>query len=195
MPKVKVCYIDDDCDTYLSSYLSGLEEFDYSEIYVDINDTFETILSKIENAKCQIAILDSKLYKDHNVKQKITGQELELLLAERYPYIFTVIISQNEDIARLNYFGKYKSSPLVDNSKKSKEHYDKNLKMILDFAKNKISRAHICYDQELSKDGSIDKMTLENIESLLSGNERVNLTKKDIDDIVELLGKLKEYEN
>lgn len=195
MDKIKICYIDDDCDTYLSAYLIDLKEYDYEEISITSGDTFDSVISTISKKHCKIAILDSKLYKDSSVVHKMTGQELELLLAEKLPYIFTIIISQNDDIAKLNYFEKYKSSPLIDNIIESKKHYDKILSPILFFAKNKINRARICYEQELSKEDHVDKMTLENIESLLNGLERVSLSKEDIDEIVNILGELKDYED
>lgn len=189
----KIGYVDNDIDTYLSSFLSNLADFEYEDIKVTCDDTFETIIQKIIEYNCNIVILDSKLYNDSNVKTKITGQELELVLANRLPYIFSVVISQNEDVNQLNYLKKYTSSNCRNNYEKSNEYYQNHLLPILKFAKNKTERFLICFKNELSKEDGFDKMRLENIEALLKGENKVDLTKADIDKIVELLGEIKEY--
>lgn len=197
MDKIKICYIDDEQDIYLSNYLADLKDFEYEDIIIKPDDTIEDALKKIADKNCNIAILDSKLYKDSNAKQKLTGQEIELLLANRLPYIFSIVISQNDDVNGLNYVGKYKSNQktLSDAYEESEKCYNDTLLPIIQFASKKINRNKYCFRNELYNKTGIDKMKLQNIESLLDGEERVELTKKDIDEIIKLVGEIQKHES
>lgn len=197
MDKTKICYVDNDIDNYLSNYLSEIclhYDFDYEDIQVFPEDSYNDIVKKIIERKCQIAILDSKLYNDANAKQKITGQELELVLADQLPFLFPVVISQNDDVNNYNYIPKYKSRRGADNKNNSIAYYNEHLLPLLVFAKNKYKRNQDCFAMELSKNNSIDSVLLENVKSLLEGKGKIELTKEDIDQIVIKLGEIQKYE-
>lgn len=195
--RIKICYVDDEHDNYLSSFLSNIDWCEYSDINVDENDDFESLLNKISLSQCNIVLLDSKLYKESNASSKITGQELELLLADKLPFMFSIVVSQNEDTNKLNYIMKYKTTkkPGANYFDESKEYYNRTLLPILIFAKNKINRGRDSFTNELEKEDTIDKLMLENIKDIINVKNRISITKEDVDKIVKALGQISDYED
>ena len=84
MEKIKLIYVDDKIDLYVSRYLlnnSDILNYDYEEITYRNEFTYENFLEKENFQKSDIIILDSMLFENNNSKNnKITGEELGVII-------------------------------------------------------------------------------------------------------------------
>lgn len=84
MEKIKLIYVDDKIDLYVSRYLlnnSDILNYDYEEITYSNEFTYENFLEKENFQKSDIIILDSMLFENNNSKNnKITGEELGVII-------------------------------------------------------------------------------------------------------------------
>lgn len=186
--KTIVGYIDDNKDNNLNKYLERRYD-NYVFIQVDANDTIKTLIDKILDKKCQIVVLDSKLYTDSgNFMEKITGQNLEVILTSFYPFISSIVISQEEDVKGLNYIKKYQGN--VTNNKEVEKYYNDNLNAILKEYENKQTRLRLTNENETQKAEKIDKFFKDSIEEEINNLPSYDISKKDIDRLIEKIGEL-----
>ena len=186
--KTIVGYIDDNKDNNLNKYLERRYD-NYVFIQVDANDTIKTLINKILDKKCQIVVLDSKLYTDSgNFAEKITGQNLEVILTSFYPFISSIVISQEEDVKGLNYIKKYQGN--ATNNKEVEKYYNDNLNAILKEYENKQTRLRLTNENETQKAEKIDKFFKDSIEEEINNLPSYDISKKDIDRLIEKIGEL-----
>ncbi|MBP5467927.1 MAG: hypothetical protein J6Z11_01630, partial [Candidatus Riflebacteria bacterium] len=160
---VIVGYVDDDIDFNLLSYLAKKYGGRVCSIKVESNDTLDSVLKKIVENECNIVLLDSKLYKDSgSFVEKITGQNLEVVLASLFPYIYSLVISQEKDDKGLNYIEKYKGNS-TDNSI-VENYYKERLDSILTEYEKKQRRIVLTNRDETQKNLSIDKFLRDTID-------------------------------
>ena len=189
-----VCYLDDNYDLILSDYLSKKYKQSYCEIKVLPTYGYKDLINKIVEKNCDILIIDSLLYKNSDkVESKLTGQQLELLLMNSYPAILTIIVSQNEDLLGYNYVFKYNSR--IQRGMSETEYYDKNLGCIIDFYLNKICRMNSVNNNEIKDNEGIDTLLKEMIECELNKTPKYDLSKKDVDRLIEKFQRIEEYVN
>ena len=190
--KIVVGYVDDDIDLNLQKYLSHKFKDCFAQIKVEPQDTIQSIVDKIVDKKCNIVILDSKLYKDNgSFAEKITGQNLEVILQSVCPYISSIVISQEEDNAGLNYIEKYKGND-TDN-RVAENNYKSKLDSLLDEYCKKQNRIRITYDKETKKSGELDKALKDNIKNEIHNLPVYDIKKDDIDRLIEKIESLEVY--
>ena len=189
---VIVGYVDDDIDFNLLSYLAKKYGGRVCSIKVESNDTLDSVLKKIVENECNIVLLDSKLYKDSgSFVEKITGQNLEVVLASLFPYIYSLVISQEKDDKGLNYIEKYKGNS-TDNSI-VENYYKERLDSILTEYEKKQRRIVLTNRDETQKNLSIDKFLRDTIDGEIKRMPAYDITKEDIDKLISKIGELEKY--
>ena len=113
MEKIKLIYVDDKIDLYVSRYLlnnSDILNYDYEEITYRNEFTYENFLEKENFQKSDIIILDSMLFENNNSKNnKITGEELGVIIKKIFPFKEILIITQNQDKSEYCDLNKFNS--------------------------------------------------------------------------------------
>lgn len=113
MEKIKLIYVDDKIDLYVSRYLlnnSDILNYDYEEITYSNEFTYENFLEKENFQKSDIIILDSMLFENNNSKNnKITGEELGVIIKKIFPFKEILIITQNQDKSEYCDLNKFNS--------------------------------------------------------------------------------------
>ena len=113
MEKIKLIYVDDKIDLYVSRYLlnnSDILNYDYEEITYSHEFTYENFLEKENFQKSDIIILDSMLFENNNSKNnKITGEELGVIIKKIFPFKEILIITQNQDKSEYCDLNKFNS--------------------------------------------------------------------------------------
>ena len=114
MEKIKLIYVDDKIDLYVSRYLlnnSDILNYDYEEITYSNKFTYENFLEKENFQKSDIIILDSMLFENNNSKNnKITGEELGVIIKKIFPFKEILIITQNQDKSEYCDLNKFNSN-------------------------------------------------------------------------------------
>lgn len=114
MEKIKLIYVDDKIDLYVSRYLlnnSDILNYDYEEITYSNEFTYENFLEKENFQKSDIIILDSMLFENNNSKNnKITGEELGVIIKKIFPFKEILIITQNQDKSEYCDLNKFNSN-------------------------------------------------------------------------------------
>jgi putative type II DNA methylase protein len=120
MKKVKLIYVDDKIDLYVSRYLlknSDILNYDYEEITYNNEFTYENFLESEIVQKSDIIILDSMLFENNNSKNnKITGEELGVIIKKIFPFKEILIITQNQDKSEYCDLNKFNSKSYENNS-------------------------------------------------------------------------------
>lgn len=198
MEEIKILYVDDNHDDGLSKYLEQDYKNENSKIISDeykFNIDDDNYLTLLENKKIQesdIIIIDSKLFEDSKVQdEKITGEDLSIILQNSFCYKRFIVITQNDYSEQLGFCPKWNSMLEKD----YKIFYEKNLKPKLDKSVEEILVMHKFLDKLKAKE-SIDKILIDKMKNKMSGiYEYDNLTKKDIDDIASLFNDIKDSLN
>ena len=120
MKKVKLIYVDDKIDLYVSRYLlknSDILNYDYEEITYNNKFTYENFLENEIVQKSDIIILDSMLFENNNSNNnKITGEELGVIIKKIFPFKEILIITQNQDKSEYCDLNKFNSKSYDYNS-------------------------------------------------------------------------------
>ena len=184
-----VGYLDDNKDNNLNKYLEKKFSENYFFIQIDNTDTIKSAIQKILEKRCCVVILDSKLYTDSGkFTEKITGQNMEVVLTSFYPFISTIVISQEKDVRGLNYIKKYDGSSV--NNSDIENYYHEKLGPILQEYINKQSRLRLTYQHETSSSNSVDLFVRDSINETINNLPIYNISKQDIDKLIEMIGDL-----
>ena len=193
MEKIKLLYIDDNPDSYTESYLREIyceqQDIEYRQFHFSPQTiTYETLLndSMIKNAN--IIVIDSKLFENKDLKAKrLSGEEIKLVLRLYYPYIETIVLSQNKDEKNLGIIPKFSFKILREVEelfKDSEEHYDKVLKPELDEALKRVLISKRIMN-EISTTEDMTKVLCEKLQSTIEGhNEYSELSSEKIDEFI-----------
>lgn len=204
---IKIVYIDDRVDEGVSEYLSEIYTSqpyhdavtqriaikDYKEIPFKKDATYEKLLSNSDVREANIIIIDNYLFEERNARDKFTGKQFKLILQEVFPFIQTLVITQDQNLEGRNVVHKYDS---LKSDIESKQYYKNELEKRLDDA---ISGVLEYRDeskklaQNIKADGNL---LFERIDNSLKGiNAYEALTKQDIDTLVKAFKELKENVN
>ncbi|BDU49484.1 hypothetical protein [Haliovirga abyssi] len=197
---IKICYIDDDFDVQLSKYLvenyivdkKDNIEIDYSEYKFNTEDNYKKLLKKDIVKQANIILIDSRLFENmSNKKTKFTGEKFKIILRQIYPFIKTVVISQNETTEESSVVSKFKQAESKGIS--FVEHYDDNLKKILDENIKFILEERKTLE-ELNDDEFIDELLLETIDKTFNGLESYSeFEKKELDNLIEVFEEVRSH--
>lgn len=193
MEHIKVIYIDDKIDPFISRNLSRYRKDDidvsYDEVKFDLKSRYESLIRDSRVNSANVILIDSQLFQNSTVTNgKYTGEQFKLILKKIFPYIEVIVITQNEipeeftsTIAKHN----PKDDSLAD------EYYGKVLNKQIDEAIKRICeyRAIVA---DMKEDSDTDYI-IDKINNSLDGiNAYDELKKSDIDKIVDLFKKLQE---
>lgn len=189
-------YVDDKPDPYLERYLDNYYKkcskviIKYSEVVFDSSKGYENLLLKDEIKSANIIFMDSLLFENDTVgNHKFTGEEMRMLLRKQYPYIETVLITQNEIDDSIEHIRKYSSS-------RDKENYETYYDRVIPIKINNAIRNIITYRRSMEKindNPSWESVIKEKLSNCLEGINNYNeMTKDDIDEVVRLLKDIQE---
>ena len=193
--QIEIIYVDDRIDLQLTDYLnkyvgdcnkkSNNIVIGYNEVEFKQDYTYDSLINNETFRRCDIAIIDSKLYENTNAKgHAYTGEDFKLLVRNLSPYIDIIVITQNE--VSENSATIRKSHGNED----SKKHYDSELKPLLDYSIKCCTEYKFKLD-ELKTKGQTDKAILDRISDLINHEDTYNLTEKDVDEIIKLFNEIK----
>ena len=198
METIKMLYIDDNADAYISQYLyeeykcSGVK-IEYLQRSFEAMDTYESLLSDKDVHSADIIIIDSVLFENANLSnQKLTGEEFEIIIRKVFPFKEVVVVTQNDIDEEYKVIKKFDTSSGDD----SKEFFEREWKPILD---NAIERVKLCRKllKRIEEKNYVEKYFFEEIQQSLQGQSGYdNLTVADVDRlIVAFEGIRREYDN
>lgn len=202
---IKIVYIDDHVDESVSEYLDAVysnqsyhDEIanrivhkECKEITFKEDDTYEKLLINPDVQNANIILIDNYLFEEKNARDKFTGKQFKLILQELFPFIQTLVITQDQNLLGRNIVHKYDSREAGSGSK---QYYEKELGERLN---NAVSDILEFRDEsiKLGQDAEDDTRLLsERIHNSLMGITAYrNLTKDDIDTLVKAFRELKKY--
>lgn len=193
MTTLKILYIDDNPEPalakYLDTYKNTVCEFDYSDIKFNPDEGYERLINDSRVKSANIIFIDSRLFENRNAKTgKFTGEEFKVILKKYFPFIEVIVITQNDVEDGYETISKYDSK----SGKTSNEYYGEKIPPILEQAvKNIFEFRKIA--SEMEKNTRWEKVMIEKIINSINGQGTFDeLTKNDIDKVVEMFQKLQE---
>lgn len=192
MNTINIMYSDDNLDLAALKCLNELgeknENLNIIEDEFTDESNYEILISKIKEKNINILIIDSKLYTVDNKNKKYTGEEFRIILKHFFPFIETLIITQN-DVPGDDIIKKYDVNENKDIT--SGEYYDK---FLISKIKEKIEKIELSKKllKEIESKETIDKIIIEKIElSLENDDSYKELKTSDIDKFVKKFIELK----
>lgn len=193
MKPINIVYVDDEIEESLSKFLDEFEpghfSVCYKEIKFDVNEGYESLIQNPLVQEANILIIDSLLYENKEVKgTKFTGEEFKIILKKYYPFIETIVITQNSPMEGAGTISKYDSK----NCKKTaKAYYDEVLTVLLFDAYNNIQKFEVLA-AKLRDNDSLDKYMKDKVLDSFDGiNLYDELTKSDVDKLINEIKYLK----
>lgn len=187
METIKIVYVDDKLDPYVSKYLSSLSLDEYlyqkKEVTFSTRDSYESMLLNQEIRIADILFLDSMLFENNAVDgNKLSGEELGFIIKKIFPYKEILVITQYQEKLEFSSLKKYNSKTFETSSDEFFKQYWEET--ILQASHNIIQNRKIL--EKLSSKHYVEKMLLEKLEATMSGQvDYENLTKKDVDKLIE----------
>lgn len=190
MSNIKTCYIDDSIDNGLSLYLRNYDGINNKDFVPNKDDTVSTLINKIIEERFEIVIIDSDLANENNLSTA-TGQQIELVLGQKYPFVFVIVITSHTEDKYHNYIKKFNSREARRTGETEDNYYNRTIKPILDFALIKNKRNHESIETELTEDKGFDFAEKTQIIDSVNNRERITMTKDNLDRIFELFDDIK----
>ena len=203
--EIKICYVDDNLDPFLVSYLDksvcNCPDYKYEEYEVRPSLSYNDLLENETINMSDILIIDSRLFEEvEYTENTLTGEELRFIIRKVFPYKEVLVISQN-DTNEYDIESKFKpSSPSADSSfemyeKEANQFYtEKLLPKIIDSRKSIEATKNIL--DRISNKGYMSSMLLEQIRDTIDGdNIYTELSKEDIDSLIDSFTKLRKELN
>ncbi len=193
---INLVYIDDSVDPMLDAYLAnnGLVILEpgstYKTILFDPTCSYTDLLNNPVIKEANIVIIDSRLFENDTAIVKFTGEEVSLLFRKYYPFIETILISQNEldedSIYVKKFYDKHSSDYVT--------YYDTHLAPVLTQALKRIKQTKV-FAKKLENNNGLDQCIKDRLINTVKGIlEYDSLSKADIDSIIaafkELEGKV-----
>ena len=194
METIKIVYVDDKLDPYVSKYLSSLSLDEYlyqkKEIKFSTRDSYKSMLSNQEIRMADILFLDSMLFENNAVDgNKLSGEELGFIIKKMFPFKEILVITQFQEKSEFSSLKKYNSKTFgtcPDNF--FKKYWEET---ILKASHNIVQNRKIL--ERLSSENYVDKILLEKLESTMSGQiDYENLTKEDINKLIQAFEEMRE---
>jgi len=192
MSTFNLVYVDDNPDNYIGSFLDNYQcqdpsnQITYFEIQFDTSSDYESILNNPTIREANIIVIDDRLFEDRTVtvdKGKFTGEEFKLVLKKYFPFIETIVITQNQADEQAGTISKYKPE-MLDQS--PEEYYQSNLSGIIEAAMRSVEQYHRL-NKKLRDNTSWETVIQEKILNSIEGKGTFDeMTKSDIDEIVAL---------
>ncbi len=198
METIKLLYVDDNTDPYISQYL--YEEYGYEGVNIEYlqrpfeaEDTYESLLSDKDVHSADIIIIDSLLFENANLSNmKLAGEEFEIILRKVFPFKEVIVVTQNDVDEECRVIKKFDTS----SSNSSKDFFEKEWKPVLDKA---VERVKLCRKllKRIEEKNYVEKYFFEEIQQSLQGESGYDkLTVADVDRLIAAFKEIKrEYDN
>lgn len=206
---IRLMYVDDDPDLILSKFIHSLESKDFlknnnlnenvcisvSEYRLKKDDSFGALIKTIKDNQVNILLIDSKLYEDQSVLNKITGEAVKLYLKQFLPYVEVIVISSKEIDGNCLTISKSRENSVKDGEDQYKEgedqYNDTLVPRIVDCVKKVQENLYLA--EEMKKGATFDKYISDRIVASLNFNEDYSsITKNDIDNLVDAFKAIQE---
>lgn len=198
METIKLLYIDDNADPYISQYL--YEEYGYEGVNIEYlqrpfeaEDTYESLLSDKYVHSSDIIIIDSVLFENANLSnQKLTGEEFKIILRKVFPFKEVIVVTQNDIDEDYRVIKKFDTS----SGENSENFFEKEWKPILDMAVESINLCRKLLNR-IEEKNYVEKYFFEEIQQSLQGESGYDkLTVADVDRLIAAFEDIKrEYDN
>mgnify|MGYP003293703866 CR=1 FL=1 len=185
--KIKVLYIDDEIQPFLDEYLLDIfGDENYSSFTFDSSTSLEELIMNDDIRKTNLIIIDSKLFVNSNSKgNKFTGEEIKTIFNKIFPFIETIIVSQNDDEENLGIIKKYQSSR-QESIESFKDYYDAHLKPKINLSMENLKFNRLILEK-LKDNESIEKALIDNLINCIDGiYDYDNLKKSDVDELISI---------
>lgn len=198
MEIIKLLYVDDNADAYISQYLCeeyGCEgvKIEYLQRSFETEDTYESLLSDKDVHSADIIIIDSMLFENANLSnQKLAGEEFEIILRKVFPFKEVIVVTQNDIEEEYRVIKKFDTSSGCS----SKDFFSKEWKPILDKAVEKIKLCRRLL-KRIEEKNYVEKYFFEELQQSLQGESGYDkLTVADVDRLIAAFeGVKREYDN
>lgn len=189
MEPVKVLYIDDHIDLYVSRYLSNKYKF-YQELTFDMGSTYESLLREEKVHWAEIIVIDSVLFENaYQKNQKMKGEEFKLILRRVSPFKEVIVVTQNEIPDGYKFLKKFEASAYGPEDEDN--FFENEWKPTLDQATDCIILCRKVF-QSIETKNYVDDYLMQSIQQSLEGKDEYDgLTVTDIDNIVEAFEEVK----
>ena len=198
MVNIKVLYIDDNVDPYISQYL--YDEYNYKDVNIEYcqrtfesEDTYESLLNDRDVHLADIIIIDSLLFENANLSnQKLSGEEFEIILRKVFPFKEVIVVTQNDIGKEYKVIKKYNTR----SGDSSEQFFEKEWKPILDNAVENV-KLYRKILKRIEEKNYVEKYFFEELQQSIQGeSEYDKLTVADVDRIITLFEEIKrEYDN
>lgn len=189
MEAIKIVYIDDTPDVYLSKYLDNISSYpDYKDycfetveiIFNPAND-YSSLLHDEHIRTANIIIIDSRLFENRTATSgKFTGEEFKFILQKFYSYIEVIVITQNENESGIEMVAKY----VKNQNQTADDYYAEVMPPYLNTAIDKIIQYRILAER-VNQNQSWERVLKEKVLGTLQGTLEYNeLSKSDIDTLI-----------
>lgn len=198
MGTIKILYIDDNTDAYISQYL--YEDYmcdganiEYLQRSFEAEDTYESLLSDKDVHYADIIIIDSMLFENANLSnQKLAGEEFEIILRKVFPFKEVIVVTQNDIDEECRVIKKFDTS----SGSSSKNFFEKEWKPVLDKAVERV-KLYRKLLKRIEEKNYVEKYFFEEIQQSLQGESGYDkLTVADVDRLIAAFeGVKREYDN
>lgn len=197
MDRYSLVYIDDKPEAALAKYIdkefhSDHYEIEYSEVIFKPEDGYESLLSDSKVKAANIILIDSWLFENRTVTGgKFTGEEFKLVLKKFYPFIEVIVITQNGIDSDIEKIAKYNKGC----GKTASEYYNSLLPKYIDSAIKNIHQYWLLAEI-IDRNDSWEEVLKGKVIATLNGkNTYDELTKTDIDDLIQAFKEIQESLN
>lgn len=190
---INIVYIDDNPEPKLTKYLEGPFSTDYSidskEVIFFPEKGYKSLLVDPRVKEANIAVIDSKLFENRTSHDGFfTGEEFLIVLKKLFPFIETIIVSQNDLTPAVDYVKKYEHSTALS----AQEYYDGVLKDRIITAIESIQR-YLYLAGRVKDNDSWDQFLKDKVLRTLNGSDEYDdLTKSDLDEIIAAFRRIQE---
>ena len=193
-------YIDDAIDPTLDSFLDQYVpkdteiQLEFYDVPFDPKDGYEYLLNSPKIREANIILIDDCLFENPTVTSgKITGEEFKIVLRKYFPFIETIVITQNKADPDTGTISKYNAQTSGFSS--AYEYYNSILPDFIEEAIQQI-KFYRQLGKKLEENTNWEPVLRERIINSLQGmDEYHELTKVDIDELIEAFKKIQEQLN
>ena len=189
MDTYRMIYIDDTIDPTLDSFLDQYRpkeadvNLEFSDVPFEPNEGYEFLLNSPKVREANIILIDDCLFENPTVTNgKITGEEFKVVLRKYFPFIETIVITQNKADPETGTISKYNAQTSGYSS--AFEYYCNTLPDIIEEAIQQI-KFYRQLGKKLEDNPNWEPVLREKIINSLQGlDEYHELTKDDIDELI-----------
>ena len=197
MNNLTITYVDDIIDKGISKFLGNLEfvrcNYTYHE-YCFKDETYNQIITNNIVKEGDILLIDNALFENRKVRNKMYGNELKILLHMVYPFKKIITVSSKDYEDRDDeILSKFVKTPSWNNAQ---EYYNSVWYPKLESLAQSLWSTREIIDR-INKKKYVDDYFYSKLSSSINGDTSYNdLSKKDIDDLIETFNKVrKSFEN